>query len=60
MADTKLSDLPAATTPLAGTELVYIVQSGDDAKATAQDIADLAPASPAAPETFSPFLLMGA
>jgi hypothetical protein len=42
VADQKLSNLPAATTPLDGSELVYIVQSGDDAKAVASDIKTLA------------------
>jgi hypothetical protein len=40
MADQKLSELTTAN-PLAGTELVYVVQDGDGVKATAQDIADL-------------------
>ena len=44
MADSKVSALTPATTPLAGTEIVYVVQSGEDRQATAQDIADLAPA----------------
>jgi hypothetical protein len=59
MADTKLANLPAATTPLDGSELVYVVQLGSDRKATAQEVADLA-TPPAASETLSPFLLMGA
>jgi len=41
MADSKVTDLTAATTPLSGTEVVYLVQSGADVKATAQDIANL-------------------
>jgi hypothetical protein len=59
MADSKLADLTPATTPLSGSELVYVVQSGNDRKATAQDVADLV-TPPAASETLSPFLLMGA
>lgn len=39
MADTKISALSAASTPLAGTELVPIVQSSANAKATADDMA---------------------
>jgi hypothetical protein len=38
MADTKISALPNATTPLAGTELVPLVQSGANAKATITDV----------------------
>ena len=38
MADVKISALPAATTPLAGTELVPIVQSGVNKKTTVADI----------------------
>ena len=41
MADKKISQLSAASTPLAGTELVELVQSGTNVKATAQDVADL-------------------
>jgi hypothetical protein len=44
MADKKISQLTAASTPLTGTEELAIVQSGSTVKATAQDIADLAPA----------------
>lgn len=43
MADSKVTDLATATTPLAGTEVLYVVQGGNDTKATAQDIANLAP-----------------
>jgi hypothetical protein len=39
MADVKISALPAATTPLAGTEEVPIVQSGQTRKVAANDIA---------------------
>ncbi len=42
MADKRISDLTAATTPLAGTEELPIVQGGVTTKTTAQDIADLA------------------
>ena len=38
MADVKISQLPAATTPLAGTEEVPLVQSGVTKKATVDDI----------------------
>jgi hypothetical protein len=44
MADKKISQLTAASTPLTGTEELAIVQSGSTVKATAQDVADLAPA----------------
>lgn len=46
MADSKVSGLPPAETPLTGAELVYLVQGGGDFQATAQDIADLADSSP--------------
>lgn len=39
MADTKISDMTAATLPLDGTELVPIVQGGDNKKTTVGDIA---------------------
>lgn len=39
MADAKISALPAATTPLAGTELVPIVQSGTTKKVAASSLA---------------------
>lgn len=42
------SGLPAATTPLGGTEVVVLDQSGVTSQATAQDIADLAAAAIAA------------
>jgi hypothetical protein len=42
MADKKITQLSGASTPLAGTELVELVQGGTNVKATAQDIADLA------------------
>jgi hypothetical protein len=42
MADLKISQLNNASTPLAGSEELAIVQSGATVKATAQDIADLA------------------
>ena len=41
MSDKKLTDLTSAGT-LDGTELMYIVQGGNDRKVTAQDVADLA------------------
>jgi hypothetical protein len=43
MADQKLSQLTAATTPLTGTESLYAVQSGNSRKTTAQAVANLAP-----------------
>lgn len=46
MANVKITDLPAATTPLAGTELFEVVQSGDSAKVAAADIANSATAIP--------------
>ena len=42
MADSRISNLTAATTPLTGTEEIPVVQGGVTTKATAQDIADLA------------------
>lgn len=42
MADSKVTALPAATTPLSGTEVVYLIQAGLDTQATAQDVANLA------------------
>lgn len=44
MANVKITDLPAATTPLAGTELFEVVQSGDSAKVAASAIANSATA----------------
>ena len=46
MADIKITDLPAATTPLAGTELLEIVQSGDSKKVAASAIGNSANALP--------------
>lgn len=40
MANVKITDLPAASTPLAGTELFEVVQSGSSAKVAAEDIAN--------------------
>lgn len=42
MALVRIQDLPAGTTPLAGTELVELEQGGVSVQATVQDIADLA------------------
>jgi parallel beta-helix repeat protein len=42
MAGTKISQLPTATTPLTGAELVPMVQSGSTYQATAQGVANLA------------------
>ena len=39
MADVKISGLPAATTPLAGTELLELVQGGNSTKVAASDVA---------------------
>ena len=41
MAEVKISELTSATTPLAGTETVPIVQGGVTKQVTTQDIADL-------------------
>ena len=38
MADIKISQLPAATTPLAGTEVLPLVQSGETKKVTVADL----------------------
>lgn len=46
MANVKITDLTAATTPLAGTELLEIVQSGDSKKVAASDIGNSATALP--------------
>lgn len=40
MANIKISELPAATVPLAGTELFEVVQSGVSSKVSAEDIAN--------------------
>jgi hypothetical protein len=42
MADTKISAMTAATLPLTGTELVPIVQGGNNRKTTTADIANVA------------------
>lgn len=39
MAGVKISELPAASTPLAGTELLAVVQGGVTKQASADDIA---------------------
>ena len=44
MANKKITDLPAASTPLAGTELFETVQSGSSQKVAAADIANTATA----------------
>ena len=46
MADVKITDLSAATTPLAGTELFEVVQSGTSKKVAASDIGNSATALP--------------
>jgi hypothetical protein len=38
MADKKISQLPASTTPLAGTEVIAVVQSGDTKKVAVSDL----------------------
>lgn len=43
MADQKLTQLTQATTPLTGTEQVYVVQSSTSKRTTAQQVANLAP-----------------
>lgn len=45
MPDQKLSQLTAATTPLTGAELVYVVQGGNQRRATAADVAGLVSAT---------------
>ena len=46
MANVKITDMTAASTPLAGTELLEIVQSGVSVKAAAADIGNSASALP--------------
>lgn len=46
MADAKITGLPAATTPLAGTELLELVQSGTSVKVAASDVGNSADALP--------------
>lgn len=46
MANIKITDLTAATVPLAGTELFEVVQSGDSKKVAASDIGNSATAVP--------------
>ena len=53
MANSKVADLTPATTPLAGTELVYLVQGGADRQGTAQDVADLAAGGATEAELFA-------
>lgn len=43
MADSKVTDLPIATIPLDGTEVVYLVQGGLDTQSTVRDITDAVP-----------------
>lgn len=45
MPDQKLSQLTAATTPLTGAELVYVVQGGNQRRTTAADVAGLGSAT---------------
>ncbi len=42
MAVVKISALPSATTPLAGTEIMPVVQSGTTAQVSVQNVANLA------------------
>lgn len=64
MPDLKISQLPAATTPLTGTELVPLVQSGGNVKATTKDIANLGSAlssitvTPTGTQTVAPLILV--
>ena len=46
MADVKITDLTAATVPLAGTELFEVVQGGSSKKVAASDIGNSANALP--------------
>ncbi len=48
---TKITGFPAATTPLDGTEIPVLVQSGSDVQSTTQDIANLAASLAADPGT---------
>lgn len=41
MTDQKVTDLTAATTPLSGGEVLYVVQGGADRQVSAQDVANL-------------------
>ena len=41
MADKEIGVLPAATSPLAGTEQVHVVEGANSRRTTVQDIADL-------------------
>lgn len=50
MALKRISDLTAATTPLAGTEALELDVAGVARKCTAQDIADLAASGPTIPQ----------
>lgn len=59
MADVKISALPAATTPLAGTELVPIVQSGATSQTTVADLAAKAPVQSVAGKTGTVTLVKG-
>ena len=43
MADKKISELDAATTPLAGTEVLAIVQEGETKQVAASEVAALSP-----------------
>lgn len=52
MTDEKISQMPAASS-LTGSELVELIQSGGNVKATTQDIADLVPPSTAFPGLFA-------
>lgn len=51
MADVKISALPSATTPLAGTELVPVVQAGITTQTTVTDIVAKAPVQSVAGKT---------
>ena len=55
----KISELTAATTPLAGTESLALVQSGTTKKATAQDVADLVDLSSYATQAYVDAALAG-
>lgn len=49
MSGVKISDLPAATTPLTGAELIPVVQSGVTSQATVANITSLVPTTSVAP-----------
>ena len=62
MADTKISGLPASTVPLAGTEVLPIVQSGVTKQVSVANLTagrDISALNVTATNIFNPFLLAG-